>query len=328
MRTITIEHYDQLSRDQWRRLATTAKRHMVERTGQPCEIGIGRKVTDGQTTDCSTAVRVYLPHKRPRVPVRLRVPQPFEIRLRRKDGRYELVRVTSDVESLSAFVPTSLTVKAGGQQATAGLIVRWMDSRADPHWGFATVAHLFDTKPRRAATIRFNSRLRFRCRLHRTASRRTRNDLCVLRIVGDADETRKTLIDHGLINAQQTRPSDWLSVDEVHRCAISHTRGNACTPWSQFPCVGEEVFPNGFRIGTRRLDDCIRVGGAPPDSFQRGTSGSLWRFEGRFGCMQVGGKTPNFCEGIGQPIARYVDWFHKALGRDCEIVAALTCQLD
>jgi hypothetical protein len=82
----------------------------------------------------------------------------------------------------------------------------------------------------------------------------------------------------------------------------------------------EETFPEGLTVGGRRLQHCIRVRQQTAGVFRPGTSGSYWRVGPRPGCLQVGGRQPEFAEGIGQPLQEVQNWLQRNLHRSVRIV--------
>lgn len=322
MQTLTIDRYDDLTADQWRRVAATARKQVRRITGRSSEIGIGRKYRDGRPTDCNLAIRVYLPRKSSRVPRSERIPRSFHIRLRCRDGRYTQLRLQSDVESLVDYVPTVGRVDLDDRTATCGFLLRWTDRRGAKRWGFATVGHLFDRLSLRAATVRIGSVL-FRCQKFRSPPHRDRNDLCLLAIRGRPDWIENRLGDAGVVSSTLASGVDLMSVADVHAAAINQRRGRAIAFHGREDFVGEEVFPNGFRLGTRRLDDCIRVSCHNENAFRPGSSGAVWNMENKTACLQVGGRTPHFREGIGQPFSRYLRWLHNSLGLQTKVFGLL-----
>ena len=327
MQRITIKQYDDLTYDQWKRVVRSVKRQTQRIIGASCEIGIGRKITDGQPTTCQVAARVYLPNKRQRVAASHRVPQQFSVRLRRPDKKYDLVTLRSDVESLADFVPTSARVRSGRRNAAAGFLLRWMrdgdQGVRDTQWGFLTAGHVFDGSDRQAVTVRVNTSTRFECRRWKAPGQGKRSDIIVLRIVEDRNQIETKLVHCGLITKTNPQAIRFLTTAEVHRAAGRHRHGRTFFPGGDAVFVGEEVFPDGFRLGTRKLDDCVRVAQSPKGTFARGTSGAYWRFGSKPACLQVGGKAPDFREGVGQPVDRFLPWIRSALGRSAKIVAVL-----
>lgn len=323
MRTVTIQRYSQLSDEQWRRVTKSAKRQVRNLTGKSTEIGIGRKYANGNPLGRRVAIRVYVPRKRQRVSSAKRIPGHFRIRLRRRDGRYDLLKIRSDVDSLADYVPTSARVRLGTRTATTGLLLRWNDAKGSVSWGFATVGHLFDDTSRRIASVRVHSTTKFQCRLIKNAPRRKRVDVAILRIVGSHKEIVRKLMDCDLIGKSNPSSIKPLSVRQVHRAAIGRRRGRSVSPDGDRVFLGEEVFPDGFLLGTRRLDDCIRVAQARSDTFKQGTSGAHWCFGSRVACVQVGGKATEFREGIGQPMGSLLPWIRSALGQSLKVVAVL-----
>jgi hypothetical protein len=322
MRTLTLTRYTDLTPDQWRRVAATTRRHVRRVCGVRCEVGIGRKWSSGRPRGNGVAIRVYLPDKQPRVPASCRVPDEFSIRLRRNDGRYELLQIPSDVDSLADLVPTAGSVALNNQSATTALVLRWVDHRRAIRWGFVTVAHLFDRRAPRAVSVRVRSTV-FRCRRLRPPPRSDRNDVCILAVNGPGDRVEARLIDSGVLSPEGNRPVDLMSVRQVHRSVMNQEVGRTVSVDGSGRIVGEEVFPDGFRLGTRRVDDCVRVSAATENTFRPGTSGACWTFASRVACMQLGGRRPEFREGIGQPISRYLPWLRRTLGEQAAIVAVL-----
>ena len=321
MPAVTIKRYDELTPDQWRRVVATAKRHVKTITGQSSEIVIGRKYSDGKPFGWQLALRVYLPRKRQRVAKAKRVPTHFQIRLKRSDGKFDLLVIRSDVESLGDYVPTSGSAKLGTRDAASGFLLRWNGIEGDIKWGFATVGHLYDDTSLRTGSIRINATTTFQCRRIKTAARGEHIDLAVMVIVGESGEIEEKLIRCELIKNNDPPPIDLMSVRQVHRAAMRHRRGRTFPPGDEQAFTGEEVFPDGFRLGSRILDDCIRVGRSADDTFRQGTSGSAWRFGDQAACMQVGGKLTEFREGIGQPFDRFLDWIRSAIGESAKVVA-------
>lgn len=324
MQTVTIHRYDQLTDAQWRRIATSAKRQVLAITGQISEIGIGKKYRDGRPSGHKVALRVYLQEKRKRVAKAKRIPAHFSIRLRRDDQKYELIRIRSDVESLGDYIPTGAVVSLGRRAAVAGFLLRWQDIDAATCWGFATVGHLFDGTSLRSATVRVSSSVKFQCRQFKSAPLRKHSDLALMEFIGRQDEIESKLIDGKLINARNQPGIKLMTVREVHKAAAEQRRGRTFSPEGDQSFIGEEVFPNGFLLGARRLSDCIRVGRSPTDTFRPGTSGSCWHFGNQVACMQVGGKATEFREGIGQPFQRFLPWIESVVGGSVEVVAVLT----
>ncbi len=290
--------------------------------GVRCEVGIGRKWSSGRPRDNDIAIRVYLPNKKPRVPASGRVPDVFSIRLCRDDGGYDLLRIRSDVDSLADLVPTAGRVALNEPSATTAFILRWVDRRQAMRWGFATVAHLFARGAPRAVSVRVGSTM-FRCRRLRPPPRGDRNDVCILAVNGPSDRVEARLIDCGVLPPEGNRPVDPMSVREVHWSAMNQEVGRTYSVDGSERIVGEEVFPDGFRLGTRRVDDCVRVSAATEGSFRPGTSGACWTFGNRAACMQLGGRQPEFREGIGQPLSRYLPWLRRTLGKQAAVVAVL-----
>jgi hypothetical protein len=323
MRTVTIQRYNQLSGEQWRRVTRSVKRQVRNLTGKPVEIGIGRKYANGIPFGRRVAIRVYVPRKRQRVSSAKRIPGLFRIRLKRPDGKYDLLKIRSDVDSLADYVPTSARVRLGTRTATTGLLLRWNDAKGAVKWGFATVGHLFDDTSRRVASVRVHSTAKFQCRLFKNAPKRKRVDVAVLRIVGSRKEIERKLQDCDLISKSNLSVIKLMRVRQVHRAAIDRRRGRTVSPDGDQVFTGEEVFPDGFLLGTRRLDDCIRVAQARNDTFKQGTSGAHWCFGSRVACMQVGGKANEFCEGIGQPMDSLLPWIRSTLGHSVKVVAVL-----
>ena len=323
MRTVTIQRYSQLSDEQWRRIAKSAKRHVRKLTGEAIEIGIGRKYANGKPSGRRVAIRVYVPRKRKRVSRTKRIPECFRIKLKRADGKFDLVRIRSDVDSLADYVPTSATVRLGARTAATGLLLRWRDANGSVGWGFATVGHLFDGTSRRVASVRVHSTTKFQCRLVKNAPKRKHFDLAVLRIVGRQAEIEGKLKDCDLISTSNPPAIALMSVRQVHRAATDRRRGRTVSPHGDRAFTGEEVFPDGFLLGTRRLDDCIRVGQARSDTFKQGTSGANWCFGTKVACVQVGGRATEFQEGIGQPMDCFLPWIRATLGASAKVVAVL-----
>lgn len=323
MRTVTIQRYSELTDQQWKHVVASLKRQVRKITGQSSEIGIGRKYSDGKPSGWQVAIRVYLPQKRQRVSRAKQIPGHFHVKLRRADGKYDLLTIRSDVESLSDYLPTSAKVKLGRGRATSGFLLRWSPARGSVKWGFATVAHLFDQSSLRITSVRVDSTTKFQCRLAARSSARQRSDFSVLEIVGTQSEIEQKLLGCDLISTVNPPAITLMSVRQVHRSATDHQRGRSYTSDGDQRFVGEEIFPDGFRIGTRRLDDCIRVGQASAGTFQPGTSGADWRFGSRAACIQVGGKSPEFREGIGQPLQRFARWIRTAVDSSAKIVAAI-----
>ncbi|MCS7471614.1 hypothetical protein NZK35_33620 [Stieleria sp. ICT_E10.1] len=321
MPAVTIKRYDELTPDQWRRVVATAKRHVKAITGQSSEIGIGRKYRGGKPFGWQLAIRVYLPRKRQRVAPAQRVPPHFQIRLKRSDGKFDLLVIRSDVESLGDYVPTGASVKLETRDATSGFLLRWNGIDGQTEWGFATVGHLYDDTSLRTASIRVNSTTTFQCRRFKAAARGEHIDLAVMVIVGKPTEIEEKLIRCELITNNNPPPIDLMSVRQVHRAAMRHRRGRTLPPGDEQAFTGEEVFPDGFRLGSRILDDCIRVGRSADDTFRQGTSGSAWQFGNLAACMQVGGKVTEFREGIGQPFDRFLDWIRSAIDESAKVVA-------
>lgn len=323
MRTVTIQRYSELTDQQWKRVVASLKHQIRKITSQSSEIGIGRKYSAGKPSGWQVAIRVYLPQKRKRVSKTKQIPEHFLVRLRRDDGNYDLLKIRSDVESLSDYIPTSARVKLAGRRAVSGFLLRWKTASGSVQWGFATVGHLFDRSSLRVASIRINSTTKFQCRHQASPSRGKHSDLAVLRIVGDLEEVQQKLMDCNLIHSADPPAIALMSVRQVHRATTDHSRGRTFSPRGVERFIGEEVFPDGFLLGTRRLNDCIRVGQSPISTFQQGTSGSCWRFGTKTACMQVGGKSPDFREGIGQPIERFLQWIRSAVGSSAKIVAVI-----
>jgi hypothetical protein len=324
MQTLTIQRYGDLNQAQWRRVIRTAKRRVRQLTGQDCEIGLGRKYRGGRPCGWQIALRVYLPRKRTRVTPAKRIPNPFQIRLRGRDGRYVLLRIRSDVESLADFVPTCGRVRLGRRQAAAGFVLQWFDHQDRRQWGLATVAHLFDTTRRRLVSVRLDASTRFRCRLLADAPPRSGLDLAILQIIDPPPQhVAETLLERGVIERDPPAAVRLMPTRQVHRAALGHRRGRTFFPAGSAAFVGEEVFPDGFRLGKRRVDDCIRVVGAEPGAFSEGTSGAYWRFGRTPACLQLGGRAGRFREGIGQPFHRCRDWIREQLGRRARVVAVL-----
>ncbi|QDV47253.1 hypothetical protein Enr13x_71620 [Stieleria neptunia] len=321
MPAVTIKRYDELTQDQWRRVVATAKRHVKAITGQSSEIGIGRKYTGGKPFGWQLAIRVYLPRKRRRVAKARRIPPHFQIRLKRSDGKFDLLVIRSDVESLADYVPTGGSVKLGTHDAAGGFLLRWNGFDGQTEWGFATVGHLFDDTSLRVGSIRVNSTTRFQCRRFKAAAKREHIDLAVMVIVGEQQQIEAKLKRCNLIQTNNPPAVDLMSIRQVHRAAMQHRRGRTLPPGESQAFTGEEVFPDGFRLGSRILDDCIRVGRSADDTFRQGTSGSAWRFGDQAACMQVGGKVTEFREGIGQPFDRFLNWIRSAIDESAKVVA-------
>ena len=188
MKTTTIQRYSELSGDQWRRIAVSAKRHVRKLTGKSCEVGVGRKYRNGKPCGWQIALRIYLPTKRKRVAQSQRIPDHFHIRLRRTDGSYQLIRIRSDVESLRDYVPTKAKVRSGSGAAASGFLIKWNARNNQRCWGFANVGHLFDNTSRRSASVRVDASTKFQCRRIKTAPQRERADIALLQIVGTSDD--------------------------------------------------------------------------------------------------------------------------------------------
>ncbi|QEF96617.1 hypothetical protein Mal15_06450 [Stieleria maiorica] len=321
MSAVTIKRYDQLSADQWRRVAVTAKRHVKQITGQSCEIGIGRKYSAGKPAGRQLAIRVYLPKKRRRVARAKQVPAHFKIRLKRSDGKFDRLRIRSDVESLGDYVPTGARVNVGRYSATAGFLLRWKHDDGEIRWGLATVGHLFDQTRLRIVSVRVNPTVTFRCRRLKTPPKRNHIDLAVLEIIGDQNETEAKLLRCGLIESVHPPAISLMSVRQVHRAVMGHRRGRTYPPDGDRDFVGEEVFPDGFQLGSRILEDCVRVGRSQIDTFRQGTSGSAWSIGARPACLQVGGKETDFREGIGQPFDLCLKWIRSSIAPSADVVA-------
>ncbi len=319
MQTLSVTKYDQLSEREWARVADTARLHVLEITGKDCDIGIGRKFRGGKPYGWQISLRVYLPRKRKRVAKSKQIPARFQIRLKR-GKRFVLVEIRSDVDSRSDFVPTGATVKLGSRIFSTGGLLRWRED-GQTQWGFLTVAHEFDASSRRRTRVRVSETEVFDCELLFTASSNRNLDSAVMKILGDAPQIVEDLIDAGLIEHADPLPVSLLRTGEVKRAAIERKRGRTYPPGGSHPFIGEDVFPNGFLLGQRRLDDCIRVGQQDRNVFAPGTSGALWRFGRRAACMQAGGRAPDFEDGIGQPYAAMMTWVRGKLGRSVELVA-------
>ncbi|WP_182867891.1 hypothetical protein [Stieleria mannarensis] len=321
MSAVTIKRYDQLNADQWRRVAVTAKRHVKRITGQSSEIGIGQKYTAGRPTGRQLAIRVYLPQKCRRVAKTKRVPAHFEIRLKRSDGKFDRLRIRSDVESLGDYVPTGADVKLDDRTATTGFLLRWKTDDGEVRWGLATVAHLFDQTRLRIVSVRMNPTVTLRCRRLKTPPKREHLDLAVLEIVGDREEIEDKLRRCGLIESIDPPAIPLMSVRQVHRAVMGHRRGRTYPPDGDHAFTGEEVFPDGFQLGSRILDDCVRVGRCDVDTFCQGTSGSAWSISNQAACLQVGGKETDFREGIGQPFDLCLKWIRSSINAPVNVVA-------
>jgi hypothetical protein len=322
MKTVSITRYSQLTRQQWLRVVRTAKRQIRERTSQDCDIGLGRKFRNDRPYGWQIALRIYLPKKRKRVARSRLIPRHLEIRLKRNDGKFDLLRIRTDVESRSRFLPTGFNVKLSDRgRATTGVLFRWSDPGEPARWGLVTVAHLFDGTRRRTTSVRLDNRTRLSCRRLRTASRRSGLDAAALQIVGDAAETESLLIGCGLISDRRSAAIRPLTTRQVQQAAVGHRRGRTFPPGASHVFTGEEIFPDGFRLGERSLDSCVRVSQSTDDVFQKGTSGSYWRFGRRAACLQVGGRKPGWREGIGQPLAEILHWLRKRISDTVEIVS-------
>ncbi|MEM0924947.1 MAG: hypothetical protein AAGJ83_02825 [Planctomycetota bacterium] len=320
MRTLTISKYSDLTDEQWRRVAATAVRRVKQITGERCQIGIGPKYTRGRSTS-RLSVRVYLDRKLDRVAVRKRLPEHFRLRLRRPDGRYDVIHIATDVEPLTDFVPTGARVRHRDGEATTGLLVRWIEAD-EVGWGFLVPAHFFAGTRLCSVTVRADRSTRFLCRRRATARKRDRVDVAVLQIRGKRDEIESKLMATEWIKSLAPRGLKFVSTRVVHRNAVRQRRGTTfAVKWNR-AFTAEEVFPNGFRLGERLLDDCIRVGRARKETFRPGTSGSMWRLSTDVACLQVGGRQPEFREGIGQPIDRISRWFRSRFGDQAHLVAA------
>ena len=320
MRTLTISRYSDLSDDQSRRVAARAERRVKQITGKRCQIGIGPKYTGGRSTP-QLSVRVYLDQKLDRVAESRRLPDDFQIRLRRLDGRYDVVRIATDVEPLTDFVPTGVRAKHRDGEATTGWLVRWIEED-EVGWGFLVPAHFFAGTRLRNVTVRADRSTRFLCRRRATAQKRDRVDVAVVQIRGRQDEIETKLMATEWIDSLAPRRLKFASTRVVHRNAVRQRRGTMfAVKWNR-AFTAEEIFPNGFRLGGRILDDCIRVGQARRETFRPGTSGSMWRLSADVACLQVGGRQPDFREGIGQPIDRISRWFRERFGDQARLVAA------
>lgn len=317
MRPVPITKYLQLTEKEWRVVATQVKKQVLEITGKECEIGLGRKYRNDRPYGWQIAIRVYLPVKRKRVAEAKLVPPHFILVL---PGKGE-IRVRSDVDSLSKLVPTAAKVTRSGAVASTGVLVRWTDNR-ERHWGFLTVAHFFDETRRRNAEVRLGSSAnsRFSCQRKRTADEPL--DVVLLEIKGDTDEVEAKLIANDLICCTNPEELSVLSPKAVRRATSSHKAGRTFPQSGSRTFKGEEVLLDGFPIKDRRLDDCIRVvHNGRRKVFDEGTSGAHWRYGNDLACMQVGGKKPEFREGIGQPLQVLRTWMRRKVSSSAKIVA-------
>ena len=304
---------------EWSRVADSARRQVKQITGKDCDIGIGRKFRSGRPYGWQVAIRVYLPRKRKQVAESKLIPSHFQIRLKR-GKRFVLLKIRSDVDSRSDFRPTASVVRLGSRRFAAGALLRWLED-AEICWGFLTVAHEFDGTSRTFAAVRASSTQVFDCRLLDVAPENRNLDAAIMQIKGQPQEIVDDLIDAGLIDDPNPPPVSLQRVSAVKTAAIEHRSGRTYPPGASWRFKGEEVFPNGFLLGNRRLDDCIRVGQSQHGVFKAGTSGSMWKFGRRVSCLQAGGRRPNFEDGIGQPYSKIMKWVRQKLGRGAAIVS-------
>ena len=276
MRTITISRYSDLTSREWSRVIASAKRQVNRITEERCEIGLGRKFRGNQPYGWQIALRVYVSRKRKRVARSKRIPRHFHIRLRQRNGRYKIVRIRSDVDSRSDFIPTGGIARLGARRkATAGSLIRWRSS-GTTKWGFLTVAHLLDNTSLKTTFVSVASKV-FVCRLLRKAPVHSNLDVAIVEVrsVRGGEDIDDALIECNLMGTTRLTSVELLTTAQVERAVSARRNGRTFPPGKSHAFKCEEFFPDGFLLGGRRLDHCIRVRQSTANVFKQGTSGSF-----------------------------------------------------
>lgn len=334
-----VQALGDFSVSQWSRIATSIRRQCQITSGQNCQIAIGIKETDGQLRRGCPVARIYLPHKRARVPLGQRLPGQVEVRLRTASGGFRRVSLGTDVDHLSRFEVNALrgntrqSLTLGGRHpdesalqvrgervARADGIVQWLDKSGHPQWGVMTVAHLFDQADQRAFSVRLTSQLRVHCQRLIKGSKRSGYDVAILWIKQPSSmilerlerwtcETNSKQGDLAFSKCPvlPEPPSTAAVIQAIDDRVSGRTHGTRPAE----PFTPTEFFPNGMFVDGRKLLHCVKAQGHRLDVFPPGTSGALWTIGGHWACMQSASRRPDYQVGIGQPLSELLRWLRS-----------------
>jgi hypothetical protein len=317
-----VDRLANLSRDELRRMRTTLLgRYRLRGRGGVLEIGFGQAERSGRV-DSRRPQAICFYVRRKRMPRRRqdRIPKVVEVRVRRQ-SHFVLVRLATDVleVEIDSLIPTGLRLRnmASKRVATAGCVVAWrVPGLPQLQWGLLTVGHLF---ARRVQATEVRITIAQQGPLVGTLLARSQNASQVDGAIVQVD--KRKLVDAGLISKRVSTRGK--RVRAPHQLGRDVGRAGQTLPGRErVPFVVLRYLPETSLVpslGT--LVDVLDVSCKRAETFAPGRSGSLWLIERQAACQQFGGwetrahPAENYRRGLGQSIARILDWARQELAR-------------
>lgn len=308
---------ERFTADELRRIQRTLRRRFqLHRRRDLLDVGFGPGLRaarlDPQRPWC---VCFYVHRKRQPRRYAERIPRQVQFRLRRGRRFIRFTAATDVIELTKPALSGCVLSYGAGSAVTAGLVVVWQEREAAGlSWAVVTVGHAFPAavafpEPLPRVEIRGRGSSRLAGRLLARAPR-GRADAAVVQV------QHYDLVRCGILDARHGSQALRIrSVDEV--------KGDEGAPGSSHPRRAARPFyiraylPECwlFEDLVGRLRHVIHAHRAQAQTFERGTSGSLWRVFEWPAAMQFGGLQPEFREGFAQILEGVLEWAQEAVGR-------------
>ena len=298
--------------DELRRMQTSLrKRFRINNRENLVDVGFGTALKDGKLQpERGICVTFFVRKKKNPRSKNDRLPSQVSVRLKR-GKRFVTFDFHTDVVQVSDIVATGKRLDYRSKYVTTGAIVAWKGvSSSRLSWGVVTVGHSFPplgglSQSRRKVSIR-TRRGRVPGTLVAKSNRNKKIDAAIALV------EKEDLLSKRLLKDSQT--SREIKPRKLEKLYADRTKvGQTLRIGGKRKFEVHAYLPSLKVTGIGTVIHIVSVVSTRIKTFKKGTSGSSWLIQNQAACIQVAGRSPEYCQGFGQSLETVTQWAEKKL---------------